>query len=182
MKKQLLLLSLSIASINMMADDLTALVTNTANGSSTGAIDLTVKNGVAPYTFSWSGPNGLNATTEDLSNLAAGTYTVTVTDKYCGIATLEVKISTTTDISTIDERTAILLFPNPAGDQVNIHSDALLEKVNIRLMNVNGKTIQQEINLNGKDFKLDTSHLSSGIYFLELMHDTGITRTRFIKN
>ena len=182
MKKQFLLLSLSILSITAMADDLTALVTNTTSGASTGAIDLTVKNGIAPYAFSWVGPNGIKASTEDLNNLAAGTYTVTVTDKYCGIATLEVKVSTTTNINAVDAHTAIVLFPNPAGDLVNIHSDALLEKVNIRLVNVNGKTIQQERNLNGKDFKLDTSHLSSGIYFLELTDETGITRTKFIKN
>lgn len=45
-------------------------------GSNDGAIDLTVNYGVTPYTYLWS--NG--ATTQDLVNLAPGTYTVTVTD------------------------------------------------------------------------------------------------------
>ncbi|MBC6993809.1 SdrD B-like domain-containing protein [Neolewinella lacunae] len=45
-------------------------------GDNTGSIDITAAGGTAPLSFAWS--NG--ATTEDLMNLAAGTYTVTVTD------------------------------------------------------------------------------------------------------
>ncbi|UII30376.1 gliding motility-associated C-terminal domain-containing protein [Fulvivirga ulvae] len=45
----------------------------------TGAIDLTVTGGVAPYSFAWSGPTAIGDV-EDPVNLDAGTYDVTVTD------------------------------------------------------------------------------------------------------
>ena len=43
---------------------------------STGAIDLTIDSGTAPYTITWS----TGDSTEDLTGLGAGTYTVIVTD------------------------------------------------------------------------------------------------------
>ncbi|MCH2024009.1 MAG: hypothetical protein MK207_16160, partial [Saprospiraceae bacterium] len=55
-------------------------------GNATGAIDLTVNGGAAPYTYIWSGPNVFTATTEDISNLTGTSnlggpsYDVTITD------------------------------------------------------------------------------------------------------
>ena len=47
------------------------------NGSTNGFINLAVSGGTAPYTYSWS-PGG--STTQNLSNLGAGTYTYTLRD------------------------------------------------------------------------------------------------------
>ena len=50
------------------------------NGGTNGSINLNVSGGTSPYTYAWTGPNGFTATTQDISTLEAGSYTVVVTD------------------------------------------------------------------------------------------------------
>ncbi|WP_299547630.1 PKD domain-containing protein [Seonamhaeicola sp.] len=50
-----------------------------------GALDITISGGVPfptgnPYQINWTGPNGFNSSNEDISNLAPGTYTVSILD------------------------------------------------------------------------------------------------------
>jgi len=63
-------------------------------GDISGGIDLTVTGASGNYTFEWS--NG--ETTEDIYNLAAGTYTVTVTDSIGVSKELALEISQPTEL------------------------------------------------------------------------------------
>ncbi|MEO8069294.1 MAG: choice-of-anchor L domain-containing protein [Flavobacteriales bacterium] len=63
---------------------LSAVLTNPlCNGNNNGSINLSHTGGYAPYTYSWTGPGGFTASTQDINGLVAGTYSVTVTDAAC---------------------------------------------------------------------------------------------------
>ncbi|MBN2683245.1 MAG: PKD domain-containing protein [Bacteroidales bacterium] len=63
------------------------------NGDFSGTIDIDYAGGTLPYSFQWSGPSGFNASTEDISALAAGTYNIFIEDS--GGCTLSDEITIT---------------------------------------------------------------------------------------
>lgn len=59
-----------------------------AFGRNDGFIDLTISGGSSNYIFNWTGPNGFTAASEDINNLIAGDYSLTITDGVCQSITL----------------------------------------------------------------------------------------------
>lgn len=107
-------------------DDFIVVLTNSENnlchGESLGSIDITVSGGSDNYAYTWSN----SATSEDLSELAAGTYSVTVTDNdlEC-VGTLETSItepdtieitSTTVDVVAGNDGSADVTVTGGTGD------------------------------------------------------------------
>ena len=86
-------------------------------GGSNGTITLTVSGGNQPYTFKWG--NGI--TTQNRTGLAAGTYTVTITDIAGQIATQIVTVSQPVAISTTSSVTDVTCFNTATGAiQLNV--------------------------------------------------------------
>jgi gliding motility-associated-like protein len=74
-----------------------------------GEVDVTINNPFTPHTYQWS----TGATTQDITNLTAGTYTVTFTDAI-GCDTVITEIITSPDYYTVD---TLLDQPTCAGGQ-----------------------------------------------------------------
>jgi gliding motility-associated-like protein len=53
-------------------------------GLADGAINITPETGLAPFTYSWNGPDGFTSSSNQITDLKAGQYTLTITDSnYC---------------------------------------------------------------------------------------------------
>ncbi|MBC8266229.1 MAG: hypothetical protein H8E84_04625, partial [Flavobacteriales bacterium] len=87
---------------------------STVSGSnSDGAINISISGGLAPFSYSWS--NG--ATSQDISNLSPGSYTVNVTDAQGQVETATY---------TIIEPTAIVVSYNAVGTSAPGNSDGAI--------------------------------------------------------
>lgn len=101
-------------------------------GEATGAITIDVVGGrpietslgVFDYNYSWTGPNGFTSASQNISNLFAGTYNLTVTDKSGCTDTLEVVLNqsdeiiidyTTTEITCYGDNNASITINNISG-------------------------------------------------------------------
>lgn len=66
------------------------------------------------------------------------------------------------------------LYPNPATDNIFFQSEFPVQHAIIR--DVNGTVV-----LKTEESNIAIQHLSSGIYFLELVHSNGVSSRRFVK-
>lgn len=76
---------------------ISATPTATRCGAANGSATVTVTAGTAPYTYAWTG----GASTQTISNLTSGTYSVTVTGAGGCTATTSVSVASSTNVSAI---------------------------------------------------------------------------------
>ncbi|HYG51271.1 MAG TPA: T9SS type A sorting domain-containing protein [Flavobacteriales bacterium] len=183
MKKLLLTVVMGGFATTAMADDLNVAVTHALGGPGSGAVDLTVTGGVAPFTYSWTGPSGFTASTEDISGLDMGSYTVTVTDYYCGVATLIVTVadSATISVNELNQPAGFLIYPNPGNTLVTVEAQNNFHNACFSLKNVAGQTLFSQKNIGGRRFMVDISNHANGVYFIEILNDEKLSRLKIVK-
>lgn len=135
----------------------------------TGSIDISINEFVSdpPYTFLWD--NG--ATTEDISDLLPGTYTVVVTSGSGCTDTLVVVVGNSHSLGLIEENGwYVNLYPNPTSHFVVMTYDfGSSDKVLMTIHAVTGELVyQRTLNSNSGQLELGLDHLESGVYTIKL--------------
>jgi hypothetical protein len=152
--------TLSVTITQPPAIVLTKVVTHVlCYGGNNGAIDLTVSGGVSPYTYAWSN----SATTQDISSLAAGTYTVTVTDANGCTKTTSATVNEPSDPLALSETNVdVLCYGNSTGSID---------------LTVSGGTPAYSYNWGGGITTQDRSNLAAGTYTVTVTDANGCTKT-----
>ena len=142
---------------------------NSCYGSDDASISITISGGTLPYAINWTGPDGFTSTDEDLVNLAAGLYSLNLTDaNSCNVFTLD---------TTITEPPEIVITPvdvsdyNGYGVSCNGEADGYIE------VDVSGGTGTLVISWAGPDgftsSDEDITGLAAGNYTLTVTDDLG---------
>jgi hypothetical protein len=74
----------------------------------------------------------------------------------------------------------ILLFPNPAGDVVHMHTEEDFAKSPVELLDFKGRVIRNWT-ITSADTDIQLEGLASGLYFLKIMHDERVLIRKFVK-
>ncbi|MBL0308502.1 MAG: T9SS type A sorting domain-containing protein [Bacteroidetes bacterium] len=160
--KNLFLFALALISLSVSAGNMTTkLIVNNpiCHSGNDGTIDLFVFGGNAPLTYTWD--NGLPATASH-SNLAAGTYSFTVTDSTGDVVSGSVVIAEPNDIAVTPN---VLDVTTPGGNDGSIG------------LNVGGGTPIYAYSWSNNVHDRNISSLTSGTYDVEITDAAGCSKT-----
>jgi hypothetical protein len=148
-------------------------VTDPTSGNSDGSINVTFVGDVPQILWSTS------ETTSSITDLAAGTYTLAMSDGFNCYEVEKISVGVTS-IEDIDGNAAqMILFPNPAQDVLQVRHN-LKGKVQVEIYDLAGHLIEMGL-VNESVEQISLSQMSPGTYFLQLKNDKEVLRSSFIK-
>jgi hypothetical protein len=140
-------------------------------GDVLGSIDITLTGGTPPYSFNWS----TGATTEDVTDLISGAYTVTITDDHGCADSFNFYVDHAESTGSL-QIIALSVSPNPANHHLKLDLQGPLHNVAITLTAVQGSTVAHVPFTES----LDVSSLPPGQYVLKLTSNEGITLKKLL--
>ena len=134
------------------------------DGQANGSIASSVTGGVPPYHYHWS--NSVNDTTSHLDSVAAGTYTLTVTDSSGCSKVNWVTVGKHVGIEVINEET-VQLYPNPSTGNVTLVIPGTFQNAKIAVVDLVGRIVWGSNVSSGQNI-LPLSFLQQGVYLLKV--------------
>lgn len=183
MKTYLLLLCALLIGNSSFAANLSASASPADKGKNNGLITLTISGGFAPYVISWTGPAGYSSSKLNPDSLAPGKYCVTVTDAYCGVASLCIDVTEKNNTALIEQQSqAYKVYPNPFSNFINIDVMSTYSgMLELQLFDALGRLMaQQKLYAQNKiNWQLPNA-LPAGTYMLRLRQEDGKAYTQRI--
>jgi len=140
------------------------------SGSGQGSATASASGGAGAPTFSWNTSPAQTAGTA--TNLAAGTYTVVVTDNNGCTVTDSVAVTLFVGIDQYGESVGeVYMYPNPASSEVNIVS-TIADVQFFNVYDITGKQVSN-INIESGSNTLSVSDLTNGLYVYQIVNKSG---------
>ncbi len=132
-----------------------------------GSVNLGVTGGTSPYTYAWTGPNGYTSNVQDPTNMAGGTYNVTITDA-SGCTSTQTGIVVPSQLG-VDENGDMIfsIYPNPSSGIFNVNISNPSDNASVQVMDIAGRIVYNNDKVNG-EIKIDLTSFADGNYMLAL--------------
>ena len=133
-----------------------------------GTLNVMATGGTPAYSYLWN----TGATTASISQVAQGSYTVTVTEKN-GCTQTETFDVWTVGLNELQNGIGFIISPNPTDGRFSISvKNDLLEPVTVQIYDGVGRLVfQEQFGLNTSKFEINPN-LNSGLYFVRLNDQT----------
>ena len=141
-----------------------------------GTIDIDVTGGTPPYIFDWDNDGtGDFDDTEDLTDVAGGTYTVVVMDENGCEAMVEIDVNTQLSIGE-DGNLGVKVFPNPTSGQVSITGKG---NFTYTVKSVKGDVLISNTAINAA--LVDLEDMEDGVYFITINWNNETKTVKLVK-
>ncbi len=151
-----------------------------AEGENNGSGSIMIEGGLPEYLIEWNNPE--SSTGPIVTGLAAGDYTVTVTDAQGCSEEIVLTIGTSTSIQKNSNNSPFIIFPNPVSDNLIIEcSDNGILTGQLQIYDLLGK-IQKNTSVSGNgQFRINMDEIPSGLYLLKITYKGKSYLNRFFK-